>query len=83
MQDLQSVDKGVDFSHKPFHEDDFTKTDAHVAQFCRETLQFVKVVQLHGGAEIEQHVRKIGALGAEFLEYSGRNQLDWKFNVAK
>jgi len=57
VQDLQSVDKGVDFSHKPFHEDDFTKTDAHVAEFWRETPQFVKVVQLHGSAEIEQHMR--------------------------
>ena len=83
MKNFKSVDKWVDFTHETLHKDDFTEANAHVAQFGRKSLQLVEIVQLHSSAKIEQHVGEIRAFGTEFLQYSGCNQFDGKFNVAK
>lgn len=48
MQHLDRIDEIVDLPHESLHKDDFRKTYAHAAQLCRESLQFVEVVQLHG-----------------------------------
>lgn len=38
MENFQAVDKRVDFTHEPFHKNDFAQANAHVAQLGRETL---------------------------------------------
>lgn len=61
MEDLEAVDKVIDLSHEPFHEDHLGQTNAQVLQFRGERLHLREVVQLHGGREVEQHVRQIRA----------------------
>lgn len=54
---LKTVNKVVNFPHETFHEDDFRQANAHVSQFGGKCLHFTEIVQLHGGGEIQQHVR--------------------------
>lgn len=62
MEDLQAIDEVVDLPHETFHEDHLRQADAHVLELGGEGLHLREIVQLHGGREIEQHVRQVRTL---------------------
>lgn len=40
-------------------------------------------MELHGSAEIQQHVSQIGTFTSKFMQYGVRDELDRQFNVAQ
>lgn len=81
MEDLQTIDEIIDFPHEAFHEDHLRQADAHVLEFGREGLHLREIMQLHGGREIEQHVRQVRTLVRQLVEDSVRDQLDRQLDV--
>lgn len=61
MQNLQAINEVVDLPHEPFHEDDLGQANAKVLKLRRKSLEFAEIMQLHGGGEVQQHVREIRA----------------------
>jgi hypothetical protein len=44
MQNLQTVNKIINFSHETFHEDYFRKADAHIFYFRGESLKTIIII---------------------------------------
>lgn len=81
MQDFQPVNEVVDFSHEPFHEDDFGQAHAQVFQLRGERLEFAEVVELHGGGEVEQHVGEVRTPVGQLVQHRVRDELYGQLDV--
>lgn len=83
MQHLEPVDEVVNLSHEALHEDDFREANAQVPELGGEGLEFAEIVQLHGGREIEQHVREVRAFRGQLVEDDVSYHLDGELDVAQ
>lgn len=46
-------------------------------------LKLVEIMELHGRAEVEEHVSEIRTLGAQFMENGMRNKFDGQLDITQ
>lgn len=81
MKDLEAVDEVVDLPHEALHEDHLGQADAHVLELRGERLHLREVVELHGGGEVQQHVRQVGTLVGQLVEDCVSDQFDRQLDI--
>jgi len=83
MEDFQPVDKIVNLSHESLHKNHFGQTHAEVFQLGGECLKLAEVVQLHGGGEVEKHVREVWTPVGQLVQHRVRYELDGQLDVSQ
>lgn len=82
MENLQAVDKVVDFPHETFHENHLGEANAQIFQLGGEGLELAEVMQLHRSGKIQQHMREVRTLVGQLMEYRVSDQLNGKLYVS-